>query len=123
MYDLGFCVKVIECEEHLRQTSSKQLFREAMRGVSVQEIFKTIPHRFLDKASMVPALSGNGEHVEGCPDMAISWMGSIAFAQDVVHIVFVLIHPLSCENFQGCISMATVVSSIKRAQMPITDLL
>ena len=106
MYDLGFCVEVVECEEDLRQTSSKQLFREAMRRVSVQEIFETVPRWFLNQAVVIAALSGNGEHVEGCPDMIISWMRSIAFAQDVVHVEFVFMVSFSCEDFEGCIEMA-----------------
>jgi hypothetical protein len=80
VYDLGFCVEVIECEEHLRQPSSKQLVREAVRRVSVQEILETIPHWFLDKTSMIATLSGNGKQVEGCPDVIVSRMRSIAFA-------------------------------------------
>jgi hypothetical protein len=80
MYDLGFCVEVIECEEHLRQPSSQQLVREAVRGVSVQKILETIPHWFLDKTSMIATFSGNGKQVESCPDVILSWMRSIAFA-------------------------------------------
>jgi hypothetical protein len=80
MHDLGFCVKVIECEEHLRQPSFQQLVREAVRGVSVQDILETIPHWFLDKTSMIVTLSGNGKQVEGCPDVIVSWMRRIAFA-------------------------------------------
>lgn len=59
MYYLSFCVKVIECEEHLRQPSSSQLVREAVRGVSVQEILETILHWLLDKTSMIATFSRN----------------------------------------------------------------
>jgi hypothetical protein len=78
-----------------------------MRGVSVQEILETIPHWFLDKTSMIATLSGNGKQVEGCPDVIVSWMRIIAFAQDIVHVVLILVHSLSCKNFQGRIGMAT----------------
>jgi hypothetical protein len=80
MYDLGFCVEVIKCKEYLRQPSFQQLVREAVRRVSVQEILETIPHWFLNKTSMIATLSGNGKQVEGCPDVTVSWMRSIAFA-------------------------------------------
>jgi hypothetical protein len=107
MYDIGFCVKVVKCEEYLRQPCSQQLFRKAMRRIPVQEILETILHGFLDKASMISTLSGDGEHVESCPDVTVTWMRSIAIAQDVVHIVFILVHSFSCEDLQGRISMAT----------------
>jgi hypothetical protein len=51
-----------------------------MRGISVQEILETIPHWFLDKTSMIATLSGNSKQIEGCPDVIVSWMRSIAFA-------------------------------------------
>jgi hypothetical protein len=105
MHDLGFCMKVIKCEEHLRQPSFQQLVRETVRRVSVQEILEAIPHWFLDKTSMIATLSGNGKQVEGCPDVIVSWMRRIASAQDVVHVVLILVHSLSYENFQGRISM------------------
>jgi len=80
MYDIGFCVKVIESEEHLRQPSSQQLVREAVRGIPIQEVPEAIPHWLLDKTSMIADLAGNGKQVEGCPDVMVSWMRSVAFA-------------------------------------------
>lgn len=61
MYNLSFCVKVIECEEHLQQSSFQQLVREAVRRVSIQEILNPIPHWFLNKKLMIATFSGNGK--------------------------------------------------------------
>ena len=54
---------------------------------------------------MIATLPGNSKQIEGCPDVIVSWMRSIAFAQDIVHVVLVLVHSLSCENFQGRVGM------------------
>ena len=80
MYDLSFCVKVVEGEQHLRQPSSQQLVREAVRGIPIQEVLEAVPHWFLDKTSMIATLSGNGKQIQGCPDVMVSWMRSIPFA-------------------------------------------
>jgi len=107
MYNAAFGVEVVEGQQNLRETCSKQFIGETMRGIAIQQISEGIPHRFLNKASMISSLPWYGKNVQGRPDVAVTRMGRIAFAEDLVYVIFILIHSFSGENLQSSICVMT----------------
>lgn len=63
VYKLTLGMKIVEREENLGQEWLQDCFWQPMGGVTVQDVFEAIPHRFLYETFVVSPRPGNSEHI------------------------------------------------------------